>query len=249
MTIHSWQPPPERVALAADELHVWALPLDRTEREMADLAAVLTEDENVRAARLKEGPIRDEFVAARGLLRTVLGRYRPLKPIQFRFRHGPTGKPYLADVEPELFFNLSHSNGMALLALSVTCEVGVDVERYRTFRNELGLARRYFLPQEAAGLEALPPESRQRAFFRVWTAKEAILKACGRGLANYLESILLSVEPDAPLQLLTFDGSAQEAQSWGLTHLTPAPAFLGAVAHRSPGCRLVCWRWPDAAAE
>jgi 4'-phosphopantetheinyl transferase len=231
--------------MAADEIHVWCAALERPDAELGALAALLSDDERERAGRLREGPIRNEFVAARGLLRSILSRYRLLPPTAFRFRHGPTGKPHLDGVEPELFFNVSHSAGMALLALTGRGEVGVDVERPRDVKNHVGLARRYFLPQEADGLEALPPEASRRAFFRVWTAKEAILKAAGLGLANALERVQLTVEPDEPIRVVHFDGSEEEGRRWSLTHLTPDPDFLGAVAHLGHGSRLVCWRWPD----
>src|SRR5262249_24703638 len=131
----------------------------------------------------------------------------------------------------------------ALLALSAAGEVGVDVEKFRSFKNELGLARRYFIAAEADDLEALPAEQRQRAFFHVWTGKEAFLKACGQGLANGLERIHFVPSLELPLRVLHIDGSEEEAQAWSVLHVTPAEGFLGALAHRGQDFRLVCWHW------
>jgi 4'-phosphopantetheinyl transferase len=240
----TWAEPPDRLDVPPDEVHVWRLDLERPDSEIAALAEVLTDDERERALKMKEGPIRNEFVAARGLLRSVLSRYRALAPREFRFRHGPTGKPYLDAVQPELFFNISHSSGLALLALSGIGEVGVDIEKFRAFKNELGLARRYFIAAEADDLAALPAEVRQRAFFHVWTAKEAFLKAVGHGLANGLERIHFVPSQELPLRVLHIDGSEDEARAWSIQHVLPAEGFLGALAHRGQGVRLVCWRWP-----
>src|SRR5947209_8114723 len=95
MTNPTWHPAPARFEMAPDEVHLWAANLDRSATELAEFAEHLIEGERERAAKMKEGPIRNEFIAARGLLRMLLSRYLGLPPRDFRFRSGPTGKPYL----------------------------------------------------------------------------------------------------------------------------------------------------------
>jgi len=123
-------------------------------------------------------------MAARGTLRRVLGRYLNREPSDVRFEYGPWGKPSLArpDSESGLCFNLSRSHDLMLMALTRGHEVGVDLEHTGRDRPVLELAIRFFAPGDAKALEDLPDGERTRAFYRLWTSKEARLKAAGTGL-------------------------------------------------------------------
>ena len=245
MTTAPWQPAPEQLTLGPDEVHVWCASLARPEAELASLAATLIEKEHDRAAGMKEGPIRNEFVAARGLLRTLLGRYLGRPPQSFRFRSGPTGKPYLDGVEPPFYFNVSHSGDVGLLAFATCGEVGIDVERFRLFNNVLGIAQRWFRPPEVALLKTLDAAAQLQAFFRAWTLKEAMLKASGIGLGHGLARVEVTLAPDDPPRVVYIEEQEGEEPSWSLCQLFPVPGYMGAVALRYHDYRLRCWRWPD----
>src|SRR3954468_14605840 len=159
---------------ASDEVHVWSVDLDRP---AAHLAGALSEDELLRAAAFKVADGRRNFVATRGALRILLGRYLNDDPAALRFTAGPQGKPRL-DPPQELQFNVSHSGGAGLIAVAGT-DVGIDVEKIAP-RNDLpGLAKRVFTVSER---EAISGED--LAFYRHWVAKEAFVKATGRGVTS-----------------------------------------------------------------
>jgi 4'-phosphopantetheinyl transferase len=245
MTHAPWDPAPARLALGPDDVHVWYASLARSAAELTELAATLTDDERERAAKCKEGPIRNEFIAARGLLRTLLGRYLGRPPQSFRFRKGPTGKPHLDGVAPAFHFNVSHSGDAGLFAFATCGEVGVDVERFRPFNNILAVARRWFRPPEIEVLSRLNDADRLNAFFQAWTRKEAYLKASGLGLAHGLMWVEVSIAPGDPPRVVSIEGREDEAPTWSLCQLYPAPGYIGAVGLRHHGYRLACWRWPD----
>jgi len=198
--------------------------------------------------------VRRRFVVARAALRGVLGAALGQPPRSLRFVEGPHGKPALADQPPPLRFNLSHSGELALLALSLDRELGVDLERRRHHLDHLGIARRYFAPDELAALAALPAAQQETAFYRCWTRKEALLKAKGAGLTLPLDSFAVSVTEAAP-QLLRTDWDTTEAQRWRLFHLAPAPGAIGAVAiaapagEAEPAVRRFDWSLADAFAR
>jgi 4'-phosphopantetheinyl transferase len=146
----------------------------------------------------------------------------------------------LAGAAP-LSFNVSHSFGVALIAVRTGGEVGVDVERVRPFENDLGLAERFFCAAESVALRALG-EGRREAFFHVWTRKEAYLKAGGLGLSGGLERVEVSVPPDDPPRVLRIDGSEEAARRWSLRALLPLPGYVGALAMEGHDYPLRCWR-------
>ncbi len=167
--------------LTADAVYLWRADLDRPPVPFEALAGTLSPGENARADRLRRPLDRSRFVAARGLLRLLLGQALDLTPHSLRFTYGPYGKPALAGDGPR--FNLSHSDGQALFAVSDTREVGVDIEHVRDDIPVTSLASRFLPPPAPAALAALPPAARPAAFCRAWVRHEAALKAYGSGLA------------------------------------------------------------------
>ena len=190
---HDWPTAPARLKPAANEVHVWSAALDRTTAEAAGLSRHLSQEERDRAARFRHAGARAEFIVARALLRLLLGECLGMKPCRVPFSQTSRGKPRLGDsAKTSLCFNVSHSHGMALFALTSRCEVGVDVERVRPFSDEMGLADRFFTPTESAALRVLDSSRRLETFFRLWTRKEAYLKAHGLGLSFGLERVEVS---------------------------------------------------------
>jgi 4'-phosphopantetheinyl transferase len=239
----SWHPAPARVGLSADEVHVWCAALRRTATDVEGLARLLSAEERERAGRFRSDSARTEFVVARGMLRAILARYLARAADRIALGHTNQGKPKLAC--RSLHFNVSHSHGLALFAVTGRGEVGVDVERLRPYDNHLSLADRYFAPREAALLRGLAPECRLEAFFHAWTRKEAVVKASGAGLSYGLERIEVTFLPGEPARVLRLDDEDHLAAGWSLRALAPAPGYVGAVALQGHEYRLVCWRWVD----
>ena len=215
--------------LRTDTAHVWAVDLERETFDGHLLAEVLSADEWVRADRFLSKKHRAHFVAARGCLRAILAKYMECKPDELAFFYGKHGKPALASPwdKSQLRFNLSHSAGLALIAVSRCCEIGVDVEHLDRKVGQLkDIARRFFAPGEYERLCALPREKQRRAFFNCWTRKEAYLKAVGTGLVQSLKNFEVSLGCKAKL-LQIKEGNAED---WTLQHLDPAQGYVGSVA-------------------
>lgn len=181
-------------------VQVWRVHVD------AAHAALLSGEERARAARTRVGGPRDEFVAARGALRRLLGAATGENPEQLRFELGAQGKPRLAG-GGEVEFNVTHSGGCVLVALSRAGAVGVDVERLDRAVEALELAQAHFHREEAAQIAEAADEQRLVRFFRCWTRKEAVVKADGRGLQVMLARFcVLGDIANAPIELP--DGNA-----------------------------------------
>jgi 4'-phosphopantetheinyl transferase len=215
---------------------VWWARLDRLPPVL--LAGPLSADERERAGRFRFDRDRRRFVAARGLLRLVLGRTLGLDPAGLRFAYGPRGKPSLAD-GPGLGFNVSHSGGLALLAFAWDRELGVDVEEEREVKEAADIARRYFSHRESEELLRLPEGERKAAFFRCWTRKEAFIKATGDGLSRALDAFDVTLRPGEPARLLRVEGEPGAKSRFWIEDLRPAPGFAGALAVDGARARVV----------
>ena len=128
-----------------------------------------------------------------------------------------------------LDFNWSHSGEHALVAIARGIAPGIDIERRRARPRALALARRFFDEAEAAALAALPEGARDEAFLALWTAKEAVLKAHGRGIGYGLQRLRVAVPPQR-LQLLHFEN--EDIAAWQLQPLDVAPGLIAALAWR-----------------
>ncbi|MEV4218617.1 4'-phosphopantetheinyl transferase superfamily protein [Nonomuraea sp. NPDC049725] len=165
------------VGVPGGGVRVWRVDLDRP--DAARGWRLLSQDERERALAFADGGERRRYVVAHAALRAILGRARGADPAGLGFGRDEAGRPCLADGGgPD--FNLSHSGGWALVAVAPPGgRVGVDVERVRADADHLALARRFYQPEEADRVRAEGPD----AFFRLWTVKEAYVKASGAGLA------------------------------------------------------------------
>lgn len=238
----AWNQPPQKLLLAANELHVWRVALALSERRLEQLLRQLDTTETARAERFHFERDRRRFLAARGQLRELLGFYVGLPPAEVRFRYGERGKPFL-DLEqgPDIRFNLAHSGDLALVAVSRGHEVGVDLEEIRPVVTEAEIAERFFSPTEVVELRSLPPVEHRTAFYRCWTRKEAYLKGVGDGIAFGLDQFSVSFAPGVPPELLDTPLDPPEAARWSFYHLEPGPGFTGAVAVRAIEPKLRCW--------
>jgi 4'-phosphopantetheinyl transferase len=167
---------------------VWRADLTTVEDDLEDL---LCAEELARAAQIVHPRHRVLWARSRGMLRALLGRYLDRDPLDLRFALGPHGKPVLLlDTESveDLRFNLSHSGGLALVAVTAGRAVGIDVEVAARRRvDELAVAARVLGDEQARRLAVYDSQARAREFLRAWVAHEAVVKCLGLGLATPLE--------------------------------------------------------------
>lgn len=200
---------------------MWSVELDRPEGQVGVLGGMLTADELLRAGRFKVPDARPRFVVGRAALRALLGRYLGAEPAELRFAANAHGKPRL-DPDSPLRFNLSHSAGLALIAVARDAEVGVDVEEVKPRHDLRRLARRVFTEAEREAIDG------QLAFYRHWVAKEAFVKATGRGVAS-VRSFEVLLDAPGGARLVHVGGDPEEATRWTLEPLEVGPGYAAAL--------------------
>ncbi|HEV2621544.1 MAG TPA: 4'-phosphopantetheinyl transferase superfamily protein [Frateuria sp.] len=173
----------------------------------------------------------------RAPLLALLGAYLGRDAGSVHLVNGEYGRPGLAEASA-LDFNWSHSGSLALVALARGMAPGVDVERLRPRPRAWALAQRYFTPAEVAALARLAPGEREAAFLRLWTAKEAVLKALGRGLAFGLHRLDIECEGQVP-RLRALEGD--DAARWQLHALRAGEDCVATLAWRGEARQVRVW--------
>jgi 4'-phosphopantetheinyl transferase len=248
-----WSPPREHPRLPAGEVHLWRAGLDPPPRRLEQLARVLSPDELRRADAFSRASQRRRFIAGRGLLRVLLGRYLERAPGRLGLRYGPQGKPELESF-PEVSavrFNCSHSRELVLYAFAQDRRVGVDLEAVRPLPEAEGIARLCFSWRERMALAALAPEDREAAVLRGWTRKEAYAKAVGEGLARPLDGIEVSLGISDRPALHAVDGDPGIAARWSLLAFLPEEGYVAALVVEGRPSRVMGYGldgWAPAAA-
>ncbi|MGJ7552413.1 4'-phosphopantetheinyl transferase family protein [Variovorax sp. RB3P1] len=198
-------------------------------------AQLLSAEECTRAASFRFPADRQRFVAAHIALRQALAEYTGLHHAALQLATGSFGKPSLSG-HTRTQFSLSHSRGLALIAIGGRGPLGADVELLRPVPDMAALAAEHFTQREQEALAALPAHERERAFLICWTRKEACLKAIGVGLLLSAQSFEVGVTPDCRSVELSVAGRIL----WLV--LGPAPERLDCVGS------LAEWRQTEARA-
>src|SRR5207248_10492215 len=200
--------------------------LARNDDEFAHMSAWLAPQERARAARFGREALRRRYIIGRASLRWVLGRSLGLSPAAVPIVRGARGRPQL-EGQSALDFNISHTEGVALIGIARGSRIGVDVEHTEREVNADGLARKFLVASEQATLGSLDASARRVRFLRYWTCKEAMSKATGDGLTAPFRH--LEVKLTDTIELVA-GPAPYEAPSWRL-HAVDVPAgFIATIA-------------------
>ena len=223
-----------------DEVHVWRVGLNVAAESVEVMRMLLSRQERERAGRFRFVRDQRQFVVAHAALRSVLSQYLGCDPVDLSFELGYHGKPYLSGKHRTagLQFNLSHTDGLALLAVARMRRVGVDVEAVKPELGLRDLAKGSFSRRELAALEQLPESDRCHGYFRCWTRKEAYIKGRGEGLQVPLRRFSVSLEHSEPARLLETEFDPRDVQSWELWDIQLGQKFAGAIAVEGVGLLL-----------
>lgn len=239
--------PPDRVPpLEPDALHIWQIPLDVAAEHLPTLQQLLDDTERERAGRFHFDRDRRRFIVCRSAQRRILSHYCAGAAADLRFQYTSRGKPSLAgqSSSPSILFNISNSKDLALCAVAMRGDLGVDLEKIREMRDLRQLAAHFFAATEISELDELTGQRQLQAFFTIWTRKEAILKAVGTGLAFPLDQVVVTGNPDDN-RLLKF-GAGSTSAKWWLQSLAPGPGYVGAVATDFAPARTSCFSFDPA---
>ncbi len=194
------------------------------------MQATLSEEERARASRFRFEADRRRFVITRANLRRLLGEYLGCCGTEINFCYSSHGKPSLSESASDIRFNVTHSGDVALLGFVQSCEIGIDVEQVRQNEELDKLAERFFSLREREQVLGLTGEEKQTAFYRIWTRKEAYVKALGCGISLALDSFDTSQAGAKPADLRVDHLDAASPSRWRLWDVDAGEGYSGAVA-------------------
>ena len=223
--------------IPAGEIHLWWAKVSEAEPHLDRLRRTLNSDEDERAARFRVEDARQRFIVARAVLRSVLGRTTGVDPADLVFAYGEHGKPRLPAGGPS--FNVSDSGDFVVVALAAA-ELGVDAEVVRPLARQEQLARRICTPRELEAIKSISEAERDAALLRLWTCKEAALKAVGTGLSGGVRNVEIDLQPDEPPRLHRL---CDEIDDWTLLPVTFEPTVVCSVVIRGDGWRVGIQPW------
>lgn len=212
--------------LAENGIHIWKVEIGNLPAHFQSFLGILAEDELKRQERFLIAEKKFQYVATRGVLRTLLGLYTQSPPEALEFTYDEHGKPSLTH-PIDLQFNISHSSNLALMAFTRNQEVGIDLERMRPIEHMQAIADRVFTADENIFLRSLKDsEAQLDFFFRCWARKEALMKALGTGFAYALSCSLKVFDAQGKAK----SSCNENGKKWSLHELQPDPAFRAALA-------------------
>lgn len=223
---------PEIMRVGNNAVHVWKGLLDVDNETIKRFFTVLSEQEKQRSSRFHLAHHSRQYIAAHGMLRSILGEYLEIDPKALTFSVNQYGKPYLCSDQKNssLLFNLSHSHNLCILGVSSGLEIGIDIEYVNRDIDVLEIADRCFSRREIEKLGSLHGDLQRRAFYRCWTRKEAYLKGKGKGLFMDLRRVEVSMLPAEPAAVVSSNDSPEDAGRWHLFDIEPYPRYIGALA-------------------
>lgn len=233
-----WPIGPENPSLSPGEVHVWAAGLGVPPETTTDL---VSEAEAERARRFHHEPDRIHYLARRATVRRLLGCYLGIEPRLVPLRAHPAGKPMLDLAQTTVHFSLSASASLGLFAFTTAGAIGVDLELIRPFPELDRAIEDQFTGREGVALNGLPPAERLRAFFRVWTMKEAMVKATGLGMAD-IRNVEVDLGNGSFVGLDPAQKSGLPEAFWHSALPEPAANFIGHVVVLGPVSAVRHWQ-------
>jgi 4'-phosphopantetheinyl transferase len=177
------------LALKPGDIHLWIThPEQHQQAELLQrYKTLLTTEETTRQQRYRFAKDQHNALITRAFIRDTLSQYANIAPEDWCFEKGEKDKPELVNAPLPLRFNLSHTEGLIICAITLNDDIGCDVEFIERNNDILNIADRYFSPSETKELFSLPVEQQRSRFFDYWTLKESYIKAWGLGLAIPLD--------------------------------------------------------------
>lgn len=215
------------------QVDLWCAFLDEAKAPDLDqrYRSILSTEEAQRYARFHFEKDRRQFLLTRALVRDVLSRYVAVEPSRLVFTRNEYGKPALAEPAAcPVVFSLSHTKGLSVCAVASAQMIGVDVERLDRTNCHPDVANRFFAPSEAAYLEGLDGDQRRLEFLRLWTLKEAYVKARGKGLSIPLNSFAVACPPGQQARVSSQDVAPRNAADWRVLQVRLGGSFQIAIA-------------------
>jgi len=210
-----------------DYIHLWNANLDQPDSAIRSLGRLLSLEETKRAERFHFEKHRNRFIVCHGLLRVLLSQYTGIEPACLQILNGQKGKPALSKMhnDKDIRFNLSYSKNVSLIAITRAREIGVDIEYNSRSSDCEQIIGNFFSEKEKQFFYTQTEKSKTDTFFKLWTKKEALVKALGVGLFIPLDSFDISLLDCEIVTLPSVEGFSENKSLWQVNVLDSLAEF------------------------
>lgn len=184
----------ETLDICKNEIHIWVADMNRLRGKVEYFFNLLSFNEKEKAQKFNLVGDKERYIIAHGFLRILLSKYLKISAYDLVLTKGRHGKIELDKNQnsKKISFNHSHSENRVVLSFTKFKEIGVDVEKIREIPNCVELAQNFFCRNESLKVEQSKDDKKLDVFFKLWTIKEAFVKATGEGLSQSLDSFCVS---------------------------------------------------------
>ncbi len=238
---NTWENTPDTLSLSKDHIDVWLCDLKQLSDDINNFYSILSEDERERTDKLKVEEKQQQYIITRGTLRQRLGLLTNIDPKDFVFKILEHGKPALANNHQcaDITFNVSHSNDLALIAITQKQIIGIDIEKINHESDHQALMKRFFSKVEQTEFQTVPVANMARAFCACWTRKEAFIKAVGDGVSYGLDKFDVTVDPENQTPEINLHKPSEE--TWSAINLPINNEYMACLVSNRDRLTVRCW--------
>jgi len=235
MDVDLFNPQCDQRDLLLDEAHVWMIKDEdiQDKKVLNAFYQVLSNAEKNKKSKFHFAKHRQQYLVTRGLLRWVLSYYqKSVLPAHWRFRKNKYGRPYLANslLDGDIYFNVSHTENLIVIVVSRADLLGIDVEWILRKNNPVDIADGFFSSLELTRLKALSTQQQVEHFFKLWTLKEAYVKARGMGLSIPLNSFEFNFDAGT-IDMVGNDRCHDTCSAWSFFYFVPENNYRLSIAY------------------
>ena len=230
------------------EIHLWSSLLDQPNDIINRFCTILSKEEKDRINKYKFKSLRDRHTVSKGLLKSLISNYLNIKTEEINFVQNEYGKPSLHPElnEIDLQFNVSHSEHLGMFAFTTGQELGIDVESIQETPNLNEIVDMCFSDFEKEWFYKSEPGLQKELFYKVWTGKEAFIKAIGTGLSFPLKEIEFKINSKKAIKFQSKHGDLSYQRKWNIYTFNPLPNFISSLVVDINGLKIRKYSWDDA---
>ncbi|MFZ1320224.1 MAG: 4'-phosphopantetheinyl transferase superfamily protein [Ignavibacteria bacterium] len=226
----------QKINIIGNEVHVYRINISEQTNKISNLRKLLSNDETKKADRYRFAKDSNSYIISRGSIRKILSEYISIDADSINISYTEFGKPFIEN--SKINFNLSHSGDWCFIAVSLIKDIGIDIEKVRKIEDVLKIADRYFAINEYEHIKNFDSTEQINEFFRIWTLKEAFIKAIGEGLSFPLKNFsVISDKSDSPV--LNLFENKDESELWKLDSLECQKGYNASLTVKADGIDLI----------
>lgn len=226
-----------------NEIHIWVIDANET-NHYEHYEDFLNENERLRVKNFLCENLKKNHMVSHFATRNILSHYLNIPPAQIPIIYSEHHKPYLRENPTQVQFNLSHSHGISLLGITKAFKIGMDIEKIEAIQNQSDVEKMILSQNEYNWLSSRPSSEKCESFYRLWTAKEAVMKGFGAGFHFGIENVEFQMPQNFSDRInVKIHSHPEELLEWTVQNFIFSDQYMGAFATEQPIHSVSQFKW------